>query len=189
MIEKEYKLLTTQKKQFELFKDDFIKTVPLYQCKRRLQVNYYYDTPDFLLWQNNTVLRARRVRDNLVLQVKTEQAHDSRYRIASEREQPLDKLTLFLSGEDIGLPIAPFYQWLGELTTDRTRCFVTDGLTVDFDISYYCGKMDYEIEMEYSSQAEKTAQELIALFERYAAPNANNGKYTRFVKAYRKIRA
>lgn len=68
-----------------------------------------------------------------------------------------------------------FYLW--ELVTIRKNYIVGES-TVSLDISYYLGKVDYELEAE--SEKEMVLPTLV--LGSIETKNHNNGKYTRFIK-------
>lgn len=64
--------------------------------------------------------------------------------------------------------------------TDRTRNIFSNGARMDLDINYYCGMVDYEIEIELPDE-EGNMEDVFSLVSNLAS--AKMGKATRFYNA------
>ena len=77
------------------------------------------------------------------------------------------------------------YAWIpfslqGELVTHRISIRPSDSLSIDFDVNFYLGKCDYEIEMEFKDMAEKGTKVLIDKLDLMKYINTVGGKARRF---------
>ena len=54
-----------------------------------------------------------------------------------------------------------FFELQGNLTTHRTRFRLPDGLRMDFDVNFYEGRTDYELELEFRPEARERARLLL----------------------------
>ncbi len=129
------------------------------------QVNYYFDTEDFLLKRHGSALRIRETASGSELTLK-EPAGEG----LLETTQPLnigEKKTMLLMGV---LPDGPVKEQLrkrkfpferimcfGSLTTERAEKKYRSGLVV-LDFSSYLNQHDYEI--EYETEDFKTGQKI-----------------------------
>ncbi|MCM1130233.1 MAG: CYTH domain-containing protein [Roseburia sp.] len=110
------------------------------------QTNYYFDTEDTKLMEEQTVLRIRQKGNNFKLtkKVRSKVGADETH-IFITKERALEMLSCGFDATIIGLPYQ--VKKVAELTTYRASCPYKDG-TIFFDRSEYYGKVDYEIEYE-----------------------------------------
>lgn len=122
-----------------------------------LQINYYYDTSAFYFHRQAVTVRIRQRGDALAGMVKT---HNRRNGSRESEEEAFVVETV---------PQSLIYQnhlldLQGQLTTDRTRLSLPNGLMLCMDQSFYLGMADYEIELEYpeasSAQALSLARDI-----------------------------
>ncbi len=107
------------------------------------QTNYYFDTEDTKLMEDQTVLRIRQKGNNFKLtrsKIGADETH-----ILLTKEKATEMLKSGFDASIIGLPFE--VKKIAELTTYRASCPYKDG-TLFFDRSEYYGKVDYEIEYE-----------------------------------------
>ena len=172
MIERELK--------FALDRDKY-ETVRRLLCercgegRRQVQCNYYYDTDKRELAARGITLRIRQKGSALQGQIKYHRfggSHESREEYFQVEKLPA---VLRFQGLEAGL--------LGSLMTVREK-FAGRGWEADLDVSYYLGRSDCELEIEYSQEgadaAIKTAEDLGLDLK---ADRSKGGKYTRFLKA------
>ncbi|MBQ1217271.1 MAG: CYTH domain-containing protein [Clostridia bacterium] len=148
-----------------------------------VQVNYYFDTPDFAVAQSRSMLRVRRKKNTLRLQFKTKRTRTGGMLLCDESETVLKKLprSVCPSLYFADAPQGECYL-LGDLVTHRTD-FTFPGAVVSLDESIYLGKSDYEIEVEGEAQA---IEGVLAFLNPQGESKKGNGKFSRFLKAYRK---
>lgn len=173
-VEYEYKQLITLDEYNNLMQ----KLHELYACEEFIQINYYYDDKDFSLFHKDETLRVRQKADKLTLERK----YNKRYapggeRICDESSKTIEPLPSKVTiGDNV-------YFYLGNLVTIRKN-YIVDESTVSLDISYYLGKVDYELEVE--SNKEMILPKVV--FQSIKFGNLHNGKYTRFINALKEMR-
>lgn len=151
MIENEFKVMLTAE-QYEQIHSMFARS-----WSRELeQVNYYYDTPELEMSEKHITVRVRRVSGGYFLQMKLPAESAGNGAVSRvELEKELSGLPQQISGEELrelsGWKL-PDVSLLGELSTRRSVKFF-DGAEIDLDKSEYFGRTDYELEVEYTSEA------------------------------------
>lgn len=179
MQETEYKFLVDREKFYEIL--GLIKE--LYtgaEYKEKVQINYYYDTDDNYLLANHTTLRVRQTENSLRLELKeAQQLTGNDFSTCTETAVDVPCLK-----NDITLETGK-YAWIpfslqGDLVTHRTSIRPSDSLSIDFDINFYLGKCDYEIEMEFKDLAEKGTKVLVEKLGIMKYKNTVGGKARRF---------
>lgn len=116
------------------------------------QTNFYFDTEDLKLLNEQTVLRIRQKGTNYKLTKKTralvgaDEAH-----ILLSKDKANEMLENGFNADIIGIPYD--VKKIAELTTYRSSAPYKDG-TIFFDKSVYYGHVDYEIEYEVDNVAE-----------------------------------
>ena len=150
---------------------------------RYVQVNYYFDTPDFALASAHSMLRVRRKKNSLFLQYKNKRKRIGAMLLCDEEEAVLEHFPRTVNPSRY-FPGAPDLECalLGDLVTCRTD-FEFPGATVSLDESIDLGKSDFEIEIEGTAEAiERVAAFLSPQGERAKG----NGKFSRFLAEYQK---
>ena len=179
MKETEYKFLMDKEKFYEilaLIKDRYTDA----EYKDVIQINYYYDTDDNYLLSNHTTLRARQTENSLRLELKeSQQLTGNDYSVANETCMDIEKLKSDITLESGKYAWIPF-SLQGELVTHRISIRPSDSLSIDFDVNFYLGKCDYEIEMEFKDMAEKGTKVLIDKLDLMKYINTVGGKARRF---------
>jgi uncharacterized protein YjbK len=147
-----------------------------------VQVNYYFDTPDFALSRARSMLRVRSKKGRLFLQYKSKRSRNGGMLLCEELEAELPELPREVNPRDC-FPQAPdlLCTLRGDLVTWRTD-FALPGAVVSLDRSIYFGRTDLEIEIEGESEAIEVAA---AFLNPQGKSEGGNGKFSRFVKAYR----
>ena len=157
MIENEFKIMLTEQQ--------YIEIRALFDWDREAeQVNSYYDSPDLQLSDRHITCRVRSVSGKYLLQMKLPAGELNNGAVSRiEVEQELDHLPQKLSGSELtalsGADDLPEVQLLGTLITLRSVKHFP-GAEIDLDKSWYFGKTDYELEIEYTDEA--AAKSLLA---------------------------
>ncbi len=172
-IEYEHKKLLNS----EGYNSLMLKLNAVYTFEETLQINYYYDNKDLTLYHNGNTLRVRQKANKLTLERKYNKRYASTgERICDENSRIIESLPskVVLNGN--------VYFYLGNLTTVRKN-YIIDNNIISLDANYYLGKVDYELEVE--SKNEIVLPEIIS--QSVTFDNCYDGKYTRFIKAFRKM--
>lgn len=164
-------------------KEEYERLIDLFNLKESIftQTNYYFDTPNHLLINNDIILRIREKSHNIKLTSKTPQETG-----VLERHIILDKAEAYKMIEngfnaniiEINLDV----KLIASLTTHRCKMNYKSG-TLFFDMNTYYDEIDYEIEFE-SENTELGKKEFLEFLEE------NNLTYTKIVskslRAYKK---
>lgn len=171
--EHEYKRLLTPEEYMTLL----TKLDSIAVCRPYVQVNYYYDDEVFSLNEKGETLRVRQQLDKLTLERKFHRRYSQEgERICEEKSEPIQRLPAKIS---IG---NQEYRYIGNLVTTR-RDYTIGKNIVSLDVSYYLGRVDFELEIE--SKEEVVLPEFLReIMDGCARPD---GKYTRFVRALREM--
>jgi len=179
--------MTEREIKFMLPKNTFL------QCKHKLdalvapnfflQINYYFDTQDFLNASMGNTLRVRQKENQLKLQYKYDKQHVGVERICKEFESAIDVLPPCIRSEELPNSMSEteiIFSYVGNLVTMRTD-YIYDSTVISLDTNYYLGIGDYEIEIEFQDH-EKTA-DILKLLSLDGIGTPNIGKYRRFANA------
>lgn len=179
MIENEFKIM--------LNKEQYEKLLDLYDFKTIVQTNHYYDTSDMQMSERHITVRVRELDGKFFLQMKLPtNVNFSRVELSHE----LEKLPETLSGEELmslsGVE-CPAVKRLGTLTTTRS-VWEFDGGELDLDSSEYFGKVDYELEIEFTNEqaARAVLAEITEKLDIAPSSNVCVGKVRRFIEEYKK---
>lgn len=173
ITEHEYKrLLTPEEYTTLLTKLDSIAV-----CSPYVQVNYYYDDEIFSLNEKGETVRVRQRLDKLTLERKFHRRYSQGgERICEESSESIQRLPAKISVGN------QEYRYIGNLVTTR-RDYTIGKNIVSLDVSYYLGRVDFELEIE--SKEEVVLPEFLRkTIDGRARPD---GKYTRFVRALREM--
>lgn len=154
---------------------------------RILQINYYFDTPNFQLNSLGNTLRIRQKENQLMLQYKYEKQYTGIQKTCKEFEVALQRFPSYISSNDFPCGIIepdPSYRFVGNLITERLDYLYAE-TDISLDKSYYLGKCDYEIEIEY--QDYKKAETILKLLAIEKTELHDMGKYNRFVKELQRL--
>lgn len=186
MKETEYKFLVDKERFYEilsLIKEHYTDA----EYKEKVQINYYYDTDDNYLLNNHTTLRIRQTENSLRLELKEAQPlMCSDFSTCTEEAMDIDSLKSDITLENGKFAWIPF-SLQGDLVTHRTSIKPSDSLSIDFDVNFYLGKCDYEIEMEFKDMAEKGTKVLVDKLGLLQYKNTVGGKARRFFKVKSEI--
>lgn len=176
MLELEYKFLIT-KEQFDSLMDNLPPEIKSRAAEPYIQINYYYDTPDYAAHKAGLTVRVRQKNGTLQGQVKR---HDKGKTVKSVEEY-FDVESLPEHVEIDGMTLG----YLGNLVCRRSS-YICDGYQLDFDETFYLGKQDYELEIEFEDGNEDRVIELI---ERLGLVTAEKrtGKFSRFEEERKKF--
>jgi len=168
MLEKEYeRKLIIDCEKFNLLLEDFTEK---FHREEIFQINYYYDTPDFSIFNSGETLRVRQIDDILKLQYKYNKSRINDVRISDEYSEKINELPKIITVNDIET-----YN-IGFMVTHRHN-FNFEDCIVSLDKNYYLGVVDYEIEVE----AEKE-NELPDILKELNFSSDSIGKYSRFAE-------
>lgn len=147
------------------------------------QVNSYYTDPMGDLKRNGITLRVRTKDGINKIQVKAHKNAGSPLQICEETEFCADGIPELFTEEQVGEMTGIYAPavLLGSLATLRHSLMYDDSTEICLDRSEYLGKIDYELEVEYT--AEPPEELLKALAEAgavFAEPAV--GKCTRFMR-------
>lgn len=187
MQETEYKFLVDKKKFYEIL--ELVKSFyPESQAKEKVQINYYYDTDDEYLLSRHTTLRIRQTEDDLKLELKESQLlTGDDFSTCTETSRKIDSLKSDITLESGKFAWIPF-TLQGNLVTRRYSIKPCESLSIDFDVNYYLGKCDYEIEMEFTESGKKGTKLLVEKLELLEYKNKTGGKARRFFLAKSEIK-
>ena len=185
MIEREIKIMVSDYELFQFAK----KFDALAISKKILQINYYFDTQDFLLASQGSTLRIRQKENQLVLQYKYEKQNNGAENTSKEFEKEIRSFSSHITSaalpnDIIGASAIITYDYIGTLITERTNYLYND-VEVSLDKNHYLGKSDCEIELEF--QEYEQVKSVLGLFFVEDIEFSTTGKYSRFVKELQKI--
>lgn len=125
-------------------------------CKRVIQTNYYFDTPDYRFNHYGLTFRIREKNGKLTATVKEHNCQNEELHI--ERSAAVASLqeTDFFKNKRLMLH--------GALTTYRDLLYADAALQVFLDRSVYLGVEDYELEIEYENGKESYANIVFQYF-------------------------
>lgn len=135
-----------------------------------MQINYYYDTEDYMLFKNDETLRIRQIDNCLKLQFKYNKYIENDIRVSKESCEEINILPKKIIANEM------FTQYIGFLMTERL-IIGFNPYTVFIDKNYYLGKVDYEIEIEAKSIS-NIPRELFGI----QLNGICEGKYARFIR-------
>lgn len=184
MLEHEMKRMLSKESYEELLQHEALSK--LKQVKQ-LQINYYYDTKNHLLYDNDITLRIRQINDQLKLEIKFPVEDNGAYKIKREYAEPITELPLSIDLDHRFQDVAPNEQafLIQPLITERTRIQVTDHIQFDLDKSSYLGVTDYELEIEFQEESYDEAKLMYEqLFGDSTEEIQTKGKKSRFFKRY-----
>lgn len=152
------------------------------EYSEKVQINYYYDTDEHYLLENHTTLRVRQTEAGLKLELKeAQQLTGNDFSTCTEHAEKIDSVRSSITLEKGKYAWIPF-SLQGNLVTQRTSIKPSDSLSIDFDVNFYLGKCDYEIEMEFRDMAEKGTRVLVDKLGLLKYKNTVGGKARRFFK-------
>lgn len=147
MNEFEYRC-SLNKKQYELVHEiinkDFVE---------KLQINYYYDTPDLFFDQQNTTVRIRQIEGLLKGTIKVHATDNASRSI--EESFGVETLPNVIR---CGSKKLVCY---GQMITERKTWNMHKGITLMLDKNYYLGTVDYILELEYPQIFQEDADKII----------------------------
>lgn len=147
MIENELKVMLSTEEY------NAILNIPIKSVKTATQINYYYDTPDFIMTDSRITYRIRKKNGLYVATIKTHLGNDSFK--SDEHETFLGETFDDKCFTDMGLML------FGCITTERTSIICFDGVEVMLDKNVYLGHTDYEMEIEYQNNCDEKAMLII----------------------------
>jgi len=160
MREYEYKLLLN-KDDYSNILTDLIERYNKYD--EILHINYYFDTKDNLFHRNDITFRVRQKEETLYLEIKTPVKKENNLSIKNEISKRISSFKeISKEIKNIELPFQSYCDitLLGTLVTERIKFIVNDKISIEMDKSFYLGKTDYEIEIEFDSENQEIAEKL-----------------------------
>lgn len=157
-------------------KNDFLKLLDVFKNKNmkyKVQVNYYFDTPDFKLLNNRVMFRVRNLGDYYEATLKLPHGNDSKLEINETVSQ--EEFINLCAGrgiyegavqeklKELGYDVFDL-DLLTSLETRRHSILYKNG-ELFFDENMYCGEVDYEIEFEVSTNIEEANKVVLDLFK------------------------
>lgn len=169
-----------------------------FECDTVVQVNYYFDTGDFLLKNNGLTLRVREKDKKYVLNLKVKNSTGyAEYRSSSEYKVKIDRNTyakIKNSAAVIGeydeisniikerLGTYPQIECVGLLTTERIKFKPIEGINnLILDKNEYLDCIDMELEYEMNNENEISIILDWLNEHNIEYSKSQNGKYERFV--------
>lgn len=192
-IEKEVKILVDEK-----YYNNLRKAAEKLMGVESRQINYYFDTDKYDLYNNFLMLRIREKNDKYILTLKVVKKFSGNIRTADEIELPvkrndiqklMDNPSEFISYyPEIGKTILQnakitFNRLLykGSMTTWRMR-FPFNNLYFELDKNEYLGVLDYELECEIQDDHSMEIVKKFLCENRIPSQDRIKGKYERFVE-------
>lgn len=170
MLEYEYKYQAL-KSDFERIRSEMEKNKSTVFISRGVQINFYYDTENLDFQSQGITVRVRQKENGLKLQIKKKNYYGMNKNLETETDIQRIPNTLTVEGREVNLK--------GQLITDRTRYVLDNGVKIDFDVNFYCGIVDYEVEAELPDGGSETdIPDSVGNLK-----SAEFGKATRFYKA------
>ena len=149
---------------------------------KTVQINYYYDTADLMLYQTGNTLRARQKDGKLLLQHKHGKQISENLVTSMEYEQPIAELPRRIFAKSFPNPYGEdaVFSLIGCLVTVRADFSILNAI-VSLDENYYLGASDYELEIE--TQDAESVENVLRIIGSNLVFSAV-GKYKRFISAY-----
>lgn len=148
-----------------------------------VQVNHYFDSPDFAIHRSSETLRVRQKGELLTLEYKRGKKIHNGTHVCSEYSVPLSDVPdeIILNHCFPEIADTNKYYLIGSLTTERSN-FIYDRMTISLDKNHYLGKADCEIEIEFDRS--DPSQLITAL--QLDGYGGSLSKYERFINRYSK---
>lgn len=182
MQETEYKFLVDKEKFYQILNLIKNKYTDI-ECNERVQINHYYDTDDGYLLTSHTTLRIRQTEAGLRLELKEAQPVNSNdFSTCTETSFKVGSLKNDITLEEGKYAWIPF-SLQGSLVTKRISIRPSEALSIDFDVNFYLGHCDYEIEMEFTENAQKATTLLAEKLGLMKYKNTIGGKAYRFFRS------
>lgn len=157
--------------------------------KRVLQLNYYYDTGDLLLDKHDITFRIRQKDDSLTAEIKIPVEREGAAWVNEEIILPADRVPARIT---VGRPeLAEYLKGarnlvlLGVLVTERVSFDLKKGISIDVDKNYFCGSVDYELEIEFEEGRRHEARGILEELTGGRYIVQQEGKRRRFVNKFK----
>ena len=135
-----------------------------------LQINYYYDTHDFDVYNSDETIRVRQIKNKLKLQYKYNKNHSGDIRISDESSKEISELPQVIKTDKFET------QNIGMMVTERIN-FIIKECTISLDKNYYLGVIDYEIEVETVKEID-----ISEIIQDIRFTSDGKSKYIRFIE-------
>lgn len=147
--EYEYKMLLT-KKEYDNIRT-WVEANYISLMRSFVQVNYYYDTPDFRFQKAGTTIRVRQAGDTLKGTIKKHMEGDAVFHSKEKTFSAADLPGSIAYKNEITV-------LQGVLVTERIEVPLRKQLCLMLDRSSYLGHTDYEVELEFSRGGREIAR-------------------------------
>ncbi len=117
------------------------------------QMNFYYDTEDFLYNRQGITCRIRKKDNQYKATIKTHHLNV----MACSVEKTYGVKDEFDASAFAGMDVILH----GQLQTDRKEIKMPDGIKITLDKNSYLGTEDYELEIEYHPQLEQSCENIL----------------------------
>ncbi|MBJ8030401.1 CYTH domain-containing protein [Bacillus cereus group sp. N21] len=183
MREKEYKHMLNETQYLKIL--EYLQYN--YQIEFKININYFFDTPNLDLSKKGITLRVRQINSKLVLDIKMPGVKNGYLIQREEISKEIKEFPIFINLRNLPIyeiiPDVKGAQLIGTLVTERYSCKVQEGIIIDLDKSSYLGALDYELEVEFHSDFEKEAY---GFFQKLIGDLKRNekviGKKSRFIR-------
>lgn len=143
MLEFEKKIRLTAR-EYQALREKWREKSPV------LQTNYYYDTPDWAMYQEGVTCRIRKKDGEYTATIKTHHRGEA----GCSTEQSEKVRSEIIRGENAANLFAGKGLTLqGSLQTERLSVSRYPGVRLDLDKNTYLGATDYELEVEYTPES------------------------------------
>ncbi|MBS5842858.1 MAG: CYTH domain-containing protein [Clostridiales bacterium] len=147
--EYEYKMLLT-KEEYDNIRT-WAETNYISLMRSFVQVNYYYDTPDFRFQKVGTTIRVRQAGDTLKGTIKKHMEGGDVFHSKEKTFSTADLPRSIAYKNEIAV-------LQGVLVTERIEISLRKKLCLMLDRSSYLGRADYEVELEFTRGGREIAQ-------------------------------
>jgi uncharacterized protein YjbK len=147
--------------------------------------NYYYDTSDFKFYEMDITVRVRKINKLIQLEIKMPVEKQINLNISEERKIKMNNIPESLSPEIIeyltGYAVNNV-KCIGLLVTER-KIKKHPEMIIALDCCRYLGKVDYELEIEYSKKDDMYLTKSLIEYYELNDTVISEGKRARFIRA------
>lgn len=174
MNEFEYKALLTEVEYDRI--RDWAESCYYNVMRKILQINYYYDTPDFFFNRQGITVRIRQKDGMLKGTVKDHSAGKNELH-SKEIDFPAKHLPQSILYQNQRLILH------GQFVTERIDIPLQKKVHLMIDRSHYMGQTDFEAELEFSPSRRKVAETFAEELFRTVVPKERQSKSERFYRS------
>lgn len=179
MLEKEIKIMLSE--------EEYLNLMRLMQPEKTVrQVNHYYYSK--ACSEKRISVRVREVGNKVLLQIKLPVSSSGALAVREEIEQELSRVPDRIDKEVLKelCGIDDTAERIGSLETERSLCYMFDGVELCLDRNEYLGVVDHELEAEYTRAY---PEEVIRLLNAQGIDTEKpaRGKFSRFLERARQL--